>query len=60
MSKIVDITAKLKQKVSEIGAIKNTYDYEKVVDNSTGFPLATVTFKSGEAEFLTTAHNLKN
>lgn len=60
MSKIVDITTKIKQKVSEVSAIKNTYDYEKAIEPSVGFPIATVTFKSGEGEFLTTAHNLRN
>lgn len=59
MSNIASITTKIKQKVSEMGSIKNTYDYEKGIDTSTGFPLATVTFKSGEGEFLTTAHNLR-
>jgi len=59
MSNVVGITNKIKQKISQMGSIKNAYDYEKGITATTGFPIATVTFKSGEGEFLTTAHNLR-
>lgn len=59
MSTIVSITSKILQKVGQLQSIKNAYDYEKGITPTTGFPIATVTFKSGEGEFLTTAHNLR-